>query len=337
MIEIILLLACCCFIFIVVLAGWFLNRGEEGDECKGKDKNGTYEIDEDLKCVLKSCDTGYYKSGKECLVDQSGVVCVPTGTSDPQGIYLKNMSNVCTLSSCATGYTKNGTTCNPVPPVDPFPTSITGLSGRYDVGSATASVWNDKSSNANNAPVDRGTLKVTATDVTGTKADGLKFPTAVLGTDSAYTLLYVGKYNGETKGRIFDATNNNWLSTWWATRVGVAHHNGWMTAHETGVLPNGSTELVQGTDSMGIYRLNGVDKKTAEPGAAKPTQITINSGQFVAGESSDWAMKEVIFYNRVLTIAEITQVEKYLKDKYMSSGTETYTIGDDKEIEGFTF
>ena len=222
-------------------------------------------------------------------------------------------------------------------PVDPFPTSITGLSGRYDVGSATASVWNDKSSNANNAPVDRGTLKVTATDVTGTKADGLKFPTAVLGTDSAYTLLYVGKYNGETKGRIFDATNHNWLSTWWATRVGVAHHNGWMTAHDTGVLPNGSTELVQGTDSMGIYRLNGVDKKTAEPGAAKPTQITINSGQFVAGESSDWAMKEVIFYNRVLTIAEITQVEKYLKDKYMSSGTETYTIGDDKEIEAFSF
>jgi hypothetical protein len=218
---------------------------------------------------------------------------------------------------------------------DPFPTSITGLSGRYDVGSATASAWNDKSSNANNAPVDRGTLKVTATDVTGTTADGLKFPAAVLGTGGAYTLLYVGKYNGATKGRIFDATTNNWLSTWWATRVGVAHHNGWMTAHDAGVLPNGSTELVQGTDSMGIYRLNGVDRKTAEPGAAKPTQITINSGEM--SEHSDWAMKEVIFYNRVLTTAEITQVEKYLKDKYMSSGTETYTIGNDKEIEAFSF
>ena len=218
---------------------------------------------------------------------------------------------------------------------DPFPTSITGLSGRYDVGSATASAWNDKSSNANNAPVDRGTLKVTATDVTGTTADGLKFPAAVLGTGGAYTLLYVGKYNGATKGRIFDATTNNWLSTWWATRVGVAHHNGWMTAHEAGVLPNGSTELVQGTDSMGIYRLNGVDRKTAEPGAAKPTQITINSGE--TSERSDWAMKEVIFYNRVLTLDEIKQVEKYLKDKYMSSGTETYTIGNDKEIEAFSF
>ena len=224
-------------------------------------------------------------------------------------------------------------------PVDPFPTSITGLSGRYDVGSATSSVWNDKSSNANHAPVDRGTLKVTSTDVTGTTADGLKFPTTVLGTGSAYTLLYVGKYNGATKGRIFDATNNNWLSTWWSSRVGVAHHDGWMTAYDKGVLPNGSTELVQGTDSMGIYRLNGVGRKTLEHPAVprNPAQITINSGQFVGGETSDWAMKEVIFYNRVLTLDEIKQVEKYLKDKYMSSGTETYIIGDDKEIEAFSF
>ena len=111
MIEIILLLACCCFIFIVVLAGWFLNKGEEGDECEGKDENGNYEIDEDLKCVLKSCATGYYKSGKKCLVDNSGVACVPTGTPDPQGTYLTNKSNVCTLSSCETGFVVDGTTC----------------------------------------------------------------------------------------------------------------------------------------------------------------------------------------------------------------------------------
>ncbi len=53
MIEIILLLACCCFVFMIALGAFFLNMGEEGDECEGKDKNGTYEIDEDLKCVLK--------------------------------------------------------------------------------------------------------------------------------------------------------------------------------------------------------------------------------------------------------------------------------------------
>ena len=119
MIEIILLLACCCFIFIVVLAGWFLTRGEEGDECEGKDDNGNYEIDEELDCVLKSCGSGYYKSGKECLVDNSGVACVPIGTPDPQGTYLTTKIGGCELSSCKTGYVVDGTTCNPVPPADP--------------------------------------------------------------------------------------------------------------------------------------------------------------------------------------------------------------------------
>ena len=113
MIEIILLLACCCFIFIVALAGWFLTRGEEGDECEGKDDNGNYEIDEDLKCVLKSCATGYYKSGKnECTLDQSGATCVPTGTPDPKGIYLTGLAGGCELS-CETGYAVDGTTCTP--------------------------------------------------------------------------------------------------------------------------------------------------------------------------------------------------------------------------------
>ena len=119
MIEIILLLACCCFIFIVVLAGWFLNRGEEGDECEGKDENGTYEIDEDLKCVLESCDTGYYKSGKKCLVDQSGAACVPTGTPDPQGTYLTTKIGGCGLSSCETDFVVDGTTCARIPPSAP--------------------------------------------------------------------------------------------------------------------------------------------------------------------------------------------------------------------------
>ena len=111
MIEIILLLACCCFVFIVVLAGWFLNRGEEGDECEGKDENAKYELDDKLKCVLKSCTTGYYKSGKECLVDNSGVVCVPTGTPDPQGTYLTTKIGGCELSSCETDFVIEGDDC----------------------------------------------------------------------------------------------------------------------------------------------------------------------------------------------------------------------------------
>jgi hypothetical protein len=60
-----------CMVFIAVGAYLFLNRPQEGDECEGKDENGNYVIDDEGKCVLDDCASGYYKSGKECLVDQS--------------------------------------------------------------------------------------------------------------------------------------------------------------------------------------------------------------------------------------------------------------------------
>jgi hypothetical protein len=96
-----------------VLAGgaFFLTRPEEGDECKGKDDNGNYVIDEDRDCVLDYCDPGYYKSGKKCLEDQSGDVCEPTGIKDPNGTYLTDQSGDCIMSGCETGYTKSGTEC----------------------------------------------------------------------------------------------------------------------------------------------------------------------------------------------------------------------------------
>ena len=133
MIEIVLLLACCCFIFIVVLAGWFLNRGEEGDECEGKDDNGTYEIDEDLKCVLKSCNNGYYKSGKECHTDQSGDTCVPTGTPKIDGSYITDKIGNCVYvrPECEedlTITTQEGTlgACGSLDDIDPMEVSFHG-------------------------------------------------------------------------------------------------------------------------------------------------------------------------------------------------------------------
>jgi hypothetical protein len=100
-----------CMVFIAVGAYLFLNRPQEGDECEGKDENGNYEIDDKGKCVLDSCASGYYKSGKECLVDQSGEECVPEGTPDPKGTYLTDQMGGCELNSCESGYVKEGDEC----------------------------------------------------------------------------------------------------------------------------------------------------------------------------------------------------------------------------------
>ena len=224
----------------------------------------------------------------------------------------------------------------PAPPVDPFPKDIPGLSGRYTVASAESSKWKDISGKSNDGIVDRGSISKEGTSyVKGGSGDGLKFPAAVLDSNSNYTLFYVGRYNGQSKGRIFDGTDRNWLSTWWNARVGVGHHSTWMTPYESGV--HNADAWVQGTDSVGIYRTNGVDRVTIPSNNQGPSQITINSGQFVATETTDWALKEVIIYSRKLTSEEILKVEKYLKDKYMSSGTENYRIRNDEVVSGFSF
>jgi hypothetical protein len=100
-----------CMVLVAVGAYLFLNRPQEGDECEGKDENGNYVIDDKGKCVLDDCVSGYYKSGKECLVDQSGVDCEPEGTPDPQGVYLTDQMGGCELSSCETGYMVVDTKC----------------------------------------------------------------------------------------------------------------------------------------------------------------------------------------------------------------------------------
>ena len=61
------------------------NTKKEGDECKGDDDRGTYEIDEDGECVLASCMTGWEKSGTECVKKSSAVVAAGTGTGTGTG------------------------------------------------------------------------------------------------------------------------------------------------------------------------------------------------------------------------------------------------------------
>jgi hypothetical protein len=101
MILVVMMMFCCIF-SVIAGAGWFfLMAPEEGDECSGKDENGNYEIDDKGKCVLVSCNTGYYKSGKECLVDHSGKDC--TG-ADPNATYETDVSNVCSFVMCDYGY-----------------------------------------------------------------------------------------------------------------------------------------------------------------------------------------------------------------------------------------
>lgn len=116
-IILIVLMACFCCMIMMGGLGWYVTRPEEGDECKGKDKKGEYEIDEDGKCVLVSCDDGYVISGKKCIEDKSGDECTPSTTKVVGGVYKTDVAGSCVLDSCSMGYkmTTDGTKCEREP------------------------------------------------------------------------------------------------------------------------------------------------------------------------------------------------------------------------------
>lgn len=192
-----------------------------------------------------------------------------------------------------------------------------GLVAYYDGPSwnGTLKTWLDKSGNGNNtSPSDvRGTITYDSANgfLYGGTGDGLRLP--ALGTTANYTVIHLAKYNNGVKQRIFQGVTNNWASGFYAGKAGVAYHNGYITA---------PTDLygynwVISSDQRSLYRAHSIDFTAGTPGTpGYPDRIGLNSG--ATTEYSDWAVAEVIVYNRILSAAEMLSVENYLRVKYPS-------------------
>jgi hypothetical protein len=205
-----------------------------------------------------------------------------------------------------------------------------GLVGAYNAQSwnATGKYWADISGKGNDAKEVKGTPKVSSDgrDLTGERGDGLKFPN-VIGHGKDYTLFFAAKYNGDNKARIFDGSDENWLSGFWAGRSGIAHHNGWVAGSND---LHGSARFV-GTDQKKLFRSDGITRGTGGGGAA-PSQITVQYGRHTGGELSNWAIRVVLLYNRELNMDEIQSTEGFLKEAYMGNFEPSDPFY--KEVEG---
>jgi hypothetical protein len=207
------------------------------------------------------------------------------------------------------------------PDASAFPTDIPNLSGRYTTDSfdETSRKWGDISGEGNDVTTRKGDIKKTDTYVYGGTGAGLKFPVDVWGDGGVYTMFWVARFNGSTKGRIFDGADSNWLSGFHyepsgeVIRTGVAHHGDWLTEMGNSF---GDHTWIQGTDLPNKFRVFGKSRVTDSSVYGTTSQITINMGQYASSHSSDWAVKEVIFYNRILSPGEIEKVETYLFKKY---------------------
>lgn len=147
--------------------------------------------------------------------------------------------------------------------------------------------------------------------LTGTTTSEITFPTGIL--PSTYTLIYITRYNGATRGRILQqASPANWISGHWNGSSGVAWRtNKWITNTNN----KHGTAWMLATDQNNMLRSMTVDRTTDNVPAAPSfaSGIKINN---LPSESSDWAVACLIVYNRTLALTEYLTIEDQLASRY---------------------
>jgi hypothetical protein len=196
---------------------------------------------------------------------------------------------------------------------------IAGYLAWYEASSWTGSQWTDKSGNGNHVTTISGTITSTTnaigngstkaiTTLQGNISANMTFPVGIL--PPTYTLFHVARYTGGSRQRIFNATDQNWLSGFWSGTTGVAYHNGWLTG-QTDIHGN---NWMYCCDQNSLIRSNGVTRGTTGAGSPSFARLAINTGLFA--ENSDWQVAEVIVYSSTLSATDYQTVEAYLANKY---------------------
>ncbi len=140
----------------------------------------------------------------------------------------------------------------------------------------------------------------------------MKFPVAIL-PSADYTLFFVARYDGSTRGRIFQGLNKNFIFGFHNGRAGVAyHHNSIGCGFITEGIDLHGYDWVIGTDRSNYFRSNGVDRTTPNHAHCSDFDtLAINVGN-EGGEKSDFAIQSLLVYNRKLTDADVLKVEAWL-------------------------
>lgn len=203
------------------------------------------------------------------------------------------------------------------------PGSMEGLVGWYDGASwdAKENQWKDKSGKDNHVTEVRGEIEMDGDEssnnqkfIFGSTQAGLRFPQAAMSTGRRYTLVHVAKYAGSTRDRIFQGTNNAFVSGFKGGKTGTAHRagSGWIAHWDD----EGAERFIVHVDQKHLLRKDGLRRSgLTNFSALIPSQLTINYGQ-ADDENSDWAAAEVLIFNRELSTDEIRKLENYLMRKY---------------------
>lgn len=301
-------------------SGWF--KGTSVEEAK---KNINYRATTDYLPDKMTCYNMYSLAENmdapgndiSCTENKDTALCKAECDGNANCLAYNSWSGCCTKTSAANAISAPGVNLyskfvNYSLNLSHFPMTHKVV-GYYPVHSFNqkTGVWHDLSVARNNATT------------VGAKTDGkfvyggvdstITFPEAILPAE--YTFIYIAKYNGSNKNRIFSGTNSNsnWLSGFWAQNVGVAYHNNenqWLTP----IVSMDHSKPILGIDTNSALRVNG--KLISDPNyvlkAASHARLGVNIESAIPREKSDWAIQFMMVYNTILQESTIKEIEGYL-------------------------
>jgi hypothetical protein len=217
----------------------------------------------------------------------------------------------------------------------PAPPITSGLVGYYTADSWTGTRWMDFSGAGNHVTEVGGSGSIAVARpagavayVQGPSTAWIKFPTGIL-PSAQYTLFFVARYNGATRGRILQGLNSNWVFGFWGAKSGVAHHDtcSWITPYTSDL--HGS-DWVLGSDRSNSFRSNGVDR-TISNGCQAFATLSINVGfpngqGGIAQDFSDFAIHSILVYNVKLSDADVHTVEAFLTGDRSCAAGEAFSF-----------
>jgi hypothetical protein len=133
-----------------------------------------------------------------------------------------------------------------------------------------------------------------------------------------FTICSVTRYTGGTMGRILQGAEKNWLhghhSYHGLDKAGVAYYESWKTDMLENIKPVTNWVVMCGTNAASQVKLvNGVNVGTDTGGSGGVT-LEVNQG-FKPDQTSNFAIAELVVWDRGLTVEEMTEVSSYLLGK----------------------
>ena len=191
-----------------------------------------------------------------------------------------------------------------------------------------SSVWPDLSGNGYSLNEGTG-ARVVAGGMNGRNVvhfNGSQYMYSALDDTSAqYTIVAVAAMDGTQNNRLISSADNNVLFGWWGGRSNMLYLQNWVSGTNSPV--DTATHIyaatVSGNNSAAtFYDLANSLTPLASGASGNPAYIgqLELGGWSQASELSQGSVAEVDVFNRVLSAAEIAQVQTYLQAKWMGIG-----------------